>query len=213
MSELLLRFGMKLQQSYQISTFCARRFFWAKTFVLKKNFSCRTFFELRAKSFRPDFLKKLPRSPEENFHCKKIHFKEITFFLSLCRSLFRKIGKNVLVRCSNPQFNCPEVHDSWKNIAFGKLLIFFSNSDLEQILYESSVATFRQLRQNSNPSVHRNILHKKCSLFDQNHFFLVYGLSLMHFWTFKENFFLSFVNTAFNVTRGTIGLNFFPTKN
>ena len=97
------------------------------------------------------------------------------FFLGLCRSLFRKIGKNILVRGSKPQFNCPEVHDSWKNIAFGNLCIFFSNWDLEQILYESFVATFRQLRQNSNPSVHRNILNKKCSLFDQNYIFLVYG--------------------------------------
>ena len=36
-------------------------------------------------------------------------------FLGLCRSLFRKIGRNVLIRCSKPQFNCPEVLDSWKN--------------------------------------------------------------------------------------------------
>ena len=135
------------------------------------------------------------------------------FFLGLCRSLFRKIVKNVLVRCSKPQFNCPEVHNSWKNIAFGNLLIFFSNSDLEQILYESFVATFRHLRQNYNPSVHRNILNKKCSLFDQNHFFLVYRRFLMQFWTFKENYFVSFVNRAFNVSRGKIGLNFFLTKN
>ena len=32
-----------------------------------------------------------------------------------------------MVRCSKPQFNCPEVHDSWKNIAFGKLFIFSQN--------------------------------------------------------------------------------------
>ena len=44
--------------------------------------------------------------------------------MGFCRCLFRKIGKNVLVRCSKPQFICPEVHHSWKNIAFGKLLIF-----------------------------------------------------------------------------------------
>ena len=44
--------------------------------------------------------------------------------MGLSRSLFRKIGINALVKCSKPQFNCPEVHDSWKNIAFGTLLIF-----------------------------------------------------------------------------------------
>ena len=32
------------------------------------------------------------------------------------------------------------------------------------------MASFRQHRENSNPSVHRNILNKKCSLFDQNRF-------------------------------------------
>ena len=130
----------------------------------------------------------------------------------MCLWVSAEVYSGYLGRCSKPQFNCPEVHDSWKNIAFGNLLIFFSNSDLEQILYESFVAAFRQLRQNSNPSVHRNILNKKCSPFDQNYIFLVYGLSVMHFWTSKENNFVRFVNTAFNVSRGTIGLNFFPTK-
>ena len=43
--------------------------------------------------------------------------------------------------------------------------------------------------------------------------FFVYGLWPMKFWTFKENYFVSFVNTAFNVSRGSIGWNFFPTKN
>ena len=37
LSELLLRIVMKLQQSYQNFKFCDRRFFWAKTFVLKKS--------------------------------------------------------------------------------------------------------------------------------------------------------------------------------
>ena len=124
MSELILRFGMKFQQSYQNFTFCARRFFWAKTFVLKKSLITELFSNCEPKNFRADFLKKLPRSPEENFHCKEIHFKEIMIFLGLCRSLFRKIGKNDLVGCSKRQFNCPEMHDSWKNIAFGNL--FFS---------------------------------------------------------------------------------------
>ena len=91
--------------------------------------------------------------------------------MGLCRSLSRKTGKNVLVRFSKLQFNCPEVHDSWKNIAFGNLLIFFSNSDPEKILYERFVVVFRQLRQNSNPIVHRHILNKKGSLFAQNPFF------------------------------------------
>ena len=96
-----------------------------------------------------------------------------------------------------------------KKHGFWEIVDFFSNLDLEQILYESFVATFRQLRQKSNPSVYRNILNKKCFLFDQNHFFLVYGLSQMRFWTSKENYFVSFVNTAFNVSRGTIEWNSF----
>ena len=43
--------------------------------------------------------------------------------------------------------------------------------------------------------------------------FLVYGLYPMQFWTFKGNYFVSFVNRAFNVPRGTIEWNFFPTNN
>ena len=64
--------------------------------------------------------------------------------MGLCRSLFRKIGKNVLVRCSKPQFSCPEVHDSWKNFAFGNLLIFFQN----RIWSKSCMKVFWQLSDN-----------------------------------------------------------------
>ena len=54
----------------------------------------------------------------------KIHFKKTMFVLGLCRCLFRKIGENVFIRCSKPQFNCPEVQSSWEKTAFGNLLIF-----------------------------------------------------------------------------------------
>ena len=80
LTELFLRFGMKLQQSYQIFTFCARRFFWAKSFVLKKSLFTELFSNCERRISGRILLKKLPRSPEENFHCKKIHFKEIMFF-------------------------------------------------------------------------------------------------------------------------------------
>ena len=39
--------------------------------------------------------------------------------------------------------------------------------------------------------------------------FFVYWLWPMQFWTFKENYFVSFVNTAFIVSRGSIGWIFF----
>ena len=64
--------------------------------------------------------------------------------MGLCRSLFRKIGKIFLVRCSKPQFSCPEVHDSWKNFAFGNLLIFFQN----RIWSKSCMKVFWQLSDN-----------------------------------------------------------------
>ena len=50
-------------------------------------------------------------------------------------------------------------------ICFFENVDFLSNSDLEQILFESFAATFRQLRENCNPSVHRNILNKNIVLF------------------------------------------------
>ena len=87
----------------------------------------------------------------------EIHFKKIIFVLGLCRCLFRKIGKNVFVRYSKPQFNCPEVHNSWEKTAFGTLVIFsqirvWSNSclkvlwqffdNLDKIAIQVSTETF-----------------------------------------------------------------------
>ena len=91
-------------------------------------------------------------------------------FPGYCRKFFRIFSRNVLARCSKLHFKCPEEHDSWKKLLFENV-DFFSNSDLEQILYESFVATLRQLRDHYNPSVHRNILNKYCSLFDLYQFF------------------------------------------
>ena len=53
---------------------------------------------------------------------------------------------------------------------FRNFVDFFSNSRLEQILFESFVAIFRQHRENSNPSVHRNILKKKFSFWSKPFF-------------------------------------------
>ena len=50
---------------------------------------------------------------------------------------------------------------------FRKFVDFFSNSRLEQILFKSFVAIFRQHRENSNPSVHRNILKKMFSFWSK----------------------------------------------
>ena len=101
----------------------------SKNISFQKKFNYRNFFRTASKKFPAGFLEKLPRFPK--FSCKRNFFtarkfilKKSCFFLGLCRSFFRKIGKNVLVRCSKPQFNFPEVHDSWKNLALGKLLIF-----------------------------------------------------------------------------------------
>ena len=104
-------------------TFCAGGLFRGKTFVLKQKFNYRSFFELLAKSFRPNFKKKSKVSRRKSSRHKS-HFKKIMFVLGLCRCLFRKIGKNIFVRCPKAQFNCPEVHNSWQKTAFGILLIF-----------------------------------------------------------------------------------------
>ena len=58
------------------------------------------------------------------FSRQKKSFKKNHVLLGLCRILSRKIGRNVLVRCSKPQFICPEVHGSCKKTASGNLLIF-----------------------------------------------------------------------------------------
>ena len=57
-----------------------------------------------------------------------------------------------------------------KNCFFEKV-DFFSTLDLEQMLFESFAATFQQLREKCNPSVHRNNLKKYCSLFDRYQIF------------------------------------------
>ena len=114
---------MKLQQRCQIFTFCARRFFWAKTFFLKK-VQLQNFFRTASGKFKAVFIKKNSKVSRRKSSRHKIHFKKIMFVLGLCRCLFRKIGKNFFVRCSKTQFNCPEVQNSWEKTAFGNLLTF-----------------------------------------------------------------------------------------
>ena len=132
-------------------------------------------------------------------------------FSGLYSNFFRKTCRNVVARWSKLLFSCPEQHKSWKKLLFGKCW-FFSNSDLEHILFESFAATFRQLRENCNPGFHRNFLNNKCFLFDRNHSFFVQRLRARHFPNFKQNYSISFVKTALNISGGTIGWNFFLNK-
>ena len=141
MSDLLLRFGMKLQQSCQNFTICARGTYWEKTFVLKK-ISYRTFSGMRAKSFRPDFEQKLPTFPEEIFHGKNISFKKSCLFSVYAKVLVRIIGRNILASCSKLLFGCPEERVSWKKL-LPKKNHFFPQLDLEQNFFDMIV--LRQL--------------------------------------------------------------------
>ena len=143
-----------------------KHLFWKKKFLLQN------FFRTASEKFSAGFVKKLPTFSEEIFQGKIISYGKIMSFSGLCKSFFRIIGRNVLARCSKLHCSCPDEPDSWKKL-FLENVEFFSNSDLEQFFFESFAETFRQLRKNCNLSVHRNILKKKCSLFDGNHFFLV----------------------------------------
>ena len=156
--------GAKTSQFVLGDFFEEKHLFW-------KKFNFRTFFGLRAKSFLPDFLKKTSDVSRGKISRLEKSFQKNHVLLGLCRSVFRKIGRNVLVRCSKLHFNCPEEHDSWKKTAYRKS--FFTKMDIEQTFCESFAATFRQLWENCNLSVHRNILKEKCSLFVRNLFFLV----------------------------------------
>ena len=121
------------------------------------------------------------------------------------QKFFQIIGRNFLARCSKLHFNCPEEHDSWrKKLFFVKCWFFFSFSDLEQIFFESFAETFRQLRENCNLSVHRNILKEKCFLFWQIFFFSFRDFERSIF-ELSDKIILSILSkTAINVSRGTI---------
>ena len=73
LTELFLRFGMKLQQSYQIFTFCARRFFWAKTFVLKKRLITELF-RTASENFPGGFFKKTSKVSRGKFSLQEDSF-------------------------------------------------------------------------------------------------------------------------------------------
>ena len=91
-----------------------------------------------------------------------------------------------------------------KKTFFCKVLIFFSFSDLEQIFFESFAETFRQLRENCNLSVHRNILKGKCFLFWQIFFFSFRDFERSIF-ELSDKIILSILSkTAINVSRWTI---------
>ena len=158
LSDLLLRFDEKLQQSCQNLTLYAKPTFRGKTNFLNKSLNTEFFSDCEWK-VSAGFFKQYPTFSEEVFQRKDISFQKIMSFPGYCRQFFRIFGRNVLARCSKLHFKRPEEHDSWKKLLFENV-DFFSNSDLEQILYESFVATFGQLRDHYNPSVHRNILKK-----------------------------------------------------
>ena len=158
-SGLLLRFDKKLQQScqnftiYTKSTFEEKHFVWAKVYL-------QIFFRTANGKFLPDFLNIFQRFQRKFFTEKKTFlFKKSCLF-----PVNAEISSGYLVETfwQNVQNCISIVHRSiipGKN-SFFENVDFFSNLDLEQIFFISFAATFRQLRENCNPSVHRNILKK-----------------------------------------------------
>ena len=129
------------------------------------------------------------------------------FFPGQCRNFFRIFGRNVLARCSKLHFNCPEEHNSWEKQLL-KMLIFSQiriwTISCLKILGQFFASLEKIAMQVSTETFWRNNV-----FFWPIPNFFVYGFWPMQFWTLKEKYFVSFVNTAFNVSRGSIGWNFF----
>ena len=143
--------------------------FFEKKHLFWKKFKLQKFFRTASEKFQLDFSNILQRFQRNFFPEKTLLFKKSCLF-PVNAEIFSEYSVetfwqdvqncfSIVQRSMIPGKNC-----------FFENVDFFAHSDLEQILYESFVATFRQLTQNSNPSVHRNILNKKYSPFDQNHF-------------------------------------------
>ena len=163
---------MKLQQSCKNFTLCvsAGGLFWGETFVLKKVKSQKLFRTANEK-FRPKFSNIFRRFRRKFFTEKSFLFKK-SCLLPVNAEIFSEYLLETFWQDVENCFSIVQRSMIPGKSCFFENIDFFSISNLEHFLYESFVATFRQLRQNSNPKVHRNILNKKYSLFDQNHFLL-----------------------------------------
>ena len=157
-SGLLLGFDSKLQQSCQNFTLYTKSTFWGKTFFLNKVY-LQKFFRTAIGKFLPDFSNNFQRFQRKFFTEKTFLFKKSCLFPAnaeiysgyLVETFWQDVQKRISVVQRNmiPGKNC-----FFENVGF------FSNSNLEHILFESFAATFRQLTDHYNPIVHRNILKK-----------------------------------------------------
>ena len=159
-SGLLLRFDKKLQQSCQIFTINAKSTFWGKTLFLNKSLIEEFFSDCEWK-VSAGFFKHFPTFSQDVFYRKK---KTFLFKKSWLFPVNAEISSENLVETfwQDVQKRISVVQRSMipgKN-SFFENVDFFSNSDLEQILFQSFAATFRELRENCNPNVYRNILKK-----------------------------------------------------
>ena len=129
-----------------------KHFFWTEVYI-------QYFFGIASEKFRPDFLNIFRLFQRKFFTEKTFLFKKSCLF-----PVIAEISSEYLVEtfCQDVQ-NCISIVQRsmipGKNCFF-EIVDFFSNSNLEHISFESFAATFRQLRDHYNPSVHRNILNK-----------------------------------------------------
>ena len=140
-----------------------KHFFWTKVYI-------QNFFRTASEEFRPGFLIIFRRFQWKFFREKTFPFKKSCLFpvnaeissINLVETFWQDVQNclSIVQRSMIPGKNC-----------FFENVDFFSNSDLEHILFENFAATFRQLRDHYNPSVHRIVLKKKCSLFDRYQIF------------------------------------------
>ena len=130
-----------------------------KNTFFEQNFNYRIFFGLRMENFCR-FFKHFPTFSEEVFY-RKITF---LFKTSCLFPVNAEISSGYLAETFwQDAQNCISIVQRsiipGKN-SFFENLDFFSNSDLDHILFANFGANFRQLRENCNASFHRNFLKK-----------------------------------------------------
>ena len=159
-----------------------KHFFWAEVYLQK-------FFRTASEKFWPEFWNLFRRFQRKFFKEKTFLFKNSCLF-----PVNAEISSRYLVETFWQDVqNCISIVQRSKipgRKCFFENVDFFSISDLEQILFETFAATFRQLRVNCNPSVHRNILKKKRSFFDRYQIFTFTNFNRCIFEQSKK-FFLS----------------------
>ena len=132
--------------------FDEKHFFWTEVYI-------QYFFGIASEKFRPDFLNIFRLFQRKFFTEKTFLFKKSCLF-----PVIGEVSSGYLVETFWQDVqNCISIVQRsmipGKNCFFEKV-DFFSNLDLEQMLFESFAATFRQLTEKCNPSVHRNNLKK-----------------------------------------------------